>query len=754
MESADHRLTDGVGRRDMLALAAGGGAAWISGLSGFAALTAAAMPGASAAAALAPRTYDPKAWHQRLKRVMQVNFNEKDPENFDAEKYADHLAACRAQATWLSITNVTAFYPSNISGLPRSAFLGERDIFGECVRALRKRNIRILGRLSPDLAKASVSQEHPEWFRRDKEGRLVTGAPPEAGPQEFALTCQFTSYYSDLIPAVMTEVMTRYGIDGIYTNGWPNGGRGLTVPPCYCQTCRAIGEPGTEAYRAAYEKRAIELWQLYDGVVRRANPHAIFTGNLGGGFEAGELDFEGLMKQAPFYFADTQGRYALGDPAWTASQQIRLGKALVDNRPVPLATASYSLGIGGMWRNASGSPEEIRSRLFQTAATGGTVYAHWLGYQQGFVEDRRWQAVTREVLSWQADNDRHFHNVGSLADVAMVISLRSNRVYQAPAGTNKLDSIQGMYRALIDARMPFDLLLDADLSLARIGRYKALILPNLAALSDGQARQIAAYVAQGGSLLSTFETGLYDEAGKKRADFALGRLYGMRKTGDRTSYTDGLFTYPPGASTLQRIERSHPLTASFRDTNWIHGTALRVPIRAQGDPLMTFVPPYPSYPMEAVYPRTLRSDEPTLVAREAGASRLVYLSGEVEGTYWRTGSADLGDLLVNAIRWTGGDDRTLTVDGEGLIEIYGWQTEPGYAVHLLNYTNPEFRSGTLRRSYPVGTQKVRMKLNSAKPLRQASLLRSGKPLPLRQQGNLVEFSIPDLVDYEVAALEY
>ena len=42
-------------------------------------------PGIGAAASLpaAPRTnFDPKAWHQRLKRIMQVNFNEKDAENF------------------------------------------------------------------------------------------------------------------------------------------------------------------------------------------------------------------------------------------------------------------------------------------------------------------------------------------------------------------------------------------------------------------------------------------------------------------------------------------------------------------------------------------------------------------------------------------------------------------------------------------------------------------------------------------------
>src|SRR5690348_8453553 len=59
--------------------------------------------------AATPRTnFDPKAWHQRLKRIMQVNFNEKDAENFDVEAWADYLASCRAQATFLSVTNIVA----------------------------------------------------------------------------------------------------------------------------------------------------------------------------------------------------------------------------------------------------------------------------------------------------------------------------------------------------------------------------------------------------------------------------------------------------------------------------------------------------------------------------------------------------------------------------------------------------------------------------------------------------------------------
>jgi hypothetical protein len=55
--------------------------------------------------------------------------------------------------------------------------------------------------------------------------------------------------------------------------------------------------------------------------------------------------------------------------------------------------------------------------------------------------------------------------------------------------------------------------------------------------------------------------------------------------------------------------------------------------------------------------------------------------------------------------------------------------------------------------YPVGDQNVRLTLPDPKPIRKATLLHSGRPLDLRQTGNIVEFTIPNLVDYEAAGLE-
>jgi hypothetical protein len=723
-------------------------------LIGGAAALSAMAPG-QAAGAPAP-LYPADAWHQRMKRVVHINFNERDADRVDVEAWADYLAACRAEVTFLSGTNVVAFYPTAIKEVPVSRWLNGRDLFGECVAAAKKRGIRVMGRFSIDIAKSALAETHPEWFCRTEDGKLVrrslVGSPDDPGvSDEFAPTCQFTSYYTDVVPRLFREVLAWYPIDGIYSNGWPSP----EVVVCYCPVCRKIGDPHGEAYRDAFQKRAVALWKSYTALT--AEKRLVFTGNLGGGFRGGDLDLAELAEIAPWFMADNQGRGNVGAPAWDATQQARIGRAIMRDRPVDAITASYEISGDVRWRNVSGNPAEVKSRMHQTLLAGGTVHFHWLGFQQGFVEDRRWQAIGREVLGWQAKHDAHFHNKASIADVALVVSQRSNRLYQAPAGTDTLDAVEGMYQLLAEARMPFDVVLERDLAdPARLKRYTCLVLPNVALMRDAEIAGIKAYVAGGGSLIATFETGLYDENGKERADTPFAAMFGMRRTGPREAFGRGAVPPRrgpfPGSPAYQRIERDHPLTRSFADTRWIQGSSCRVPIAGDGPPILTHVAQYPWYPPEGVYSRQPHTDIPTVVARERGRSRLVYFAEDLDGGYWRSGANDLGDLILNALRWTV-PEPPLTIAGEGLIEAAAWVTEPGYAVHLVNHTHAGFRANAARALPTLREQQVRLVLPDDRRIARASLLRAETSLPVRQTGRVVEFTVPSLADYEVAALE-
>jgi hypothetical protein len=703
-------------------------------------------------------------WHRRFKRLVQINFNERDAESLPIEAYAEFLRATRAQVTFISVTGIVAFYPSSIPDFPRSAFYKNRDIFGECVAAAKINGTRIIGRMSPDLVDATLVEKYPQWFCRSKDGNVIrdafgaiaSGEGNDAPPygRSFASTCQFSSYYDERIPQIIKELISRYDIDGIYTNAWP----GVDAQVCYCEACQKIGDPTTETYKIAYQKRAEELWSLYQTLVSADRGDRIFSGNLGGRFKGGSMDLSRLLATAPIFVADNQGRLGPGEAAWDVSQQCRLAVALMKGRTAVNITGAYhfSWDLSLFWRNVSGDELEVRQRLAQGLAAGVGLYYHWLGADQGFREDRRWQAVAMDFFPWQAAHDKHFHNIRSIANVGLVVSQRSIRLYKAPPGVAGEASLQGMYELLTESRIPFDVVLDRDLTAEHLSRYSVLILPNVALLGDHHVAAIERFVGDGGSLLTTFETGLFDENGVARSDFGLGDIYAMRKIGERVGYRFAHIAGGAGPAGLQRLEqaaRTHPVTSGFKDTNWIAGSSYRVPISASGPLYLTNIAPYRAYPPEAVFSPEPHTQDSVAVFRETGRSRLAYFAYDLEATYQRSGAADPAALLSNAMRWLLRGDLPLSVHGAGLVETFGWQTEPGYAIHLINFNYPNFKAGSRRNIVSVGDQKVRLVLNDSKSIKSARLLRADKHLPIQQKGNVVEFTVPNLADYEVAALE-
>ena len=59
--------------------------------------------------------------------------------------------------------------------------------------------------------------------------------------------------------------------------------------------------------------------------------------------------------------------------------------------------------------------------------------------------------------------------------------------------------------------------------------------------------------------------------------------------------------------------------------------------------------------------------------------------------------------------------------------------------------------GAIRAFYPIGPQRVRFALPASAKVSRVSLLQAGTDVPFERQGDAVTFTIPKVVDYEVAA---
>ena len=690
-------------------------------------------------ARLAPLDPASEPWQQRIRRVGQTNMTEHDPAVMNIEEWADYWHGAGAQIVFISVTGILAFYPSEVPFHKHGKFLNSRDFFGECAAAARKRGMHVVARMSPDLNWGDALAAHPEWFMRHKDGSPQT----DADEPRLYKTCMFGRYMDDYVPAIMREINSRYDVDCFYTNGWPPLGQ---LPDCHCAICTKLPPSGTPAYWQAFNDRVFELWQKYDAIAKEKKPDSFFFANLGGNVRGGP-NLDRLGKIAVWFQADNQGR-TYQDPAiWGCSLQGRVCNAIMDGKFAANVTAAYSTGNPG-WRNGSKTPGETRMWLSQTLASGMVPYLHFVGAEDGFDEDRRWQKPGSDYFQWTAKHDAHLTGRRSIADVGVVFGQSTQLLYPGPSTmrthTYMRETTDGLYDALLHGRYAFDFVHEDRLTPGHLSKYRVLVLPNVAMLSEAQCRQIRDYVNAGGSLMASFETGFYDENLNRRAQSGLSDVFGIEATGDAIGTR--------GNPYYGYIERQHEILNGFTDTHWVAGAQNRIPHKAVADPVLTVVPGFVRYPPELAYPPTPRTTEPAVVLRETASSRLAYFPGDIERTYWLTGHGDLLNLIHNTMDWLTRGQRIVDVGGDGLIEMFAWETAPGYAVHLLNYTNPNAHHGWLDSVYPLGPQTVRMQLPAGVRVTSVELLRAGGTVPFQAEDQTVSFTVPQVGDYEVAAI--
>src|SRR6476646_4893661 len=151
-----------------------------------------ALPGAAMVGSLwaAPPA---ELWHQKIRRMGQVNMTERDPVEMNVEEWADYWASLKVDAVQVSVTGILAFYPSKVPYHRHGKYLGDRDFFGDCCNAAKKRGLHVLARMSPDLEWEEALEPHPEWFERNAQGKLVA----HTEEPRLCRTCMFTTYFTE-----------------------------------------------------------------------------------------------------------------------------------------------------------------------------------------------------------------------------------------------------------------------------------------------------------------------------------------------------------------------------------------------------------------------------------------------------------------------------------------------------------------------------------------------------------------------------
>src|SRR6185436_6322292 len=127
--------------------------------------------------------------------------------------------------------------------------------------------------------------------------------------------------------------------------------------------------------------------------------------------------------------------------------------------------------------------------------------------------------------------------------------------------------------------------------------------------------------------------------------------------------------------------------------------------------LMTYVPPRPAFPPEAVWLREDQTDIAGLVVNErVDGTRVAYLAADLDRRYARDNISDTGTLLANIVCWAANDDIPISIEGPGLLDCHLYRQQGRLILHIVNLTNEGAWRGPIDELIPVGPIRVGVRL--------------------------------------------
>lgn len=685
-------------------------------------------------------------WYRSATRWTQLTFVEDDPDRYDPAFWIDVFKRTKSNALCLSAGGYIAYYPSRVPYHYVSRHLGEKDIFGALVDAARRLDMHVMARVDPHAIHDDAAKAHPEWVMIDADGspRRHWAYP------DVWVTNAYGDYNSVFMPEIVKEIVREYDIDAIFANRWQGHGvdygedsaRRFKDMFGYALPTKAdADDPAWQAWLQWRRRVLTDMIAQWDDAMKAIRPHASFIPNMSGA-SLMEFDLSVITKHCPFLVVDHQGRKGL-EVGWSAGRNGKRIRATFPDRPVILIT-SIGPEEAYRWKDAVTSPEEIQLWINNGTAHGLSA---WFTKFNGVVPDRRWVEPVADAFGLQAAIEPVLAGMKPTAEIAVIDPSTTLRHWAPEDRHNAEKHDLGFYHALVEARLPFELLSDQVLTAENLDRFKVIVLANAACLSDAQNDAIRAYIARGGSLVAAYETSLRDEFGKPRSEFGLADVFGA-------SFVSG----PRGIvkNTYVALSGDHPVNRGYQGAARIMGGTRLIhaePVGGADTPFL-YVPDFPDLPMEEVYPRKA-PEGAAVIARETGkGGRTVYIPWNIGEIFWEVFAVDHGRLIANAVHWALGKVPQVTVEGPGVIDIALRQSDEAMALSLFNLTNPMMMKGPIRENLPLAAQTVSVEIPEGKSVERAWLVVADRAASLRVENGRALVEVPGIDRLEVLHLTW
>lgn len=580
-----------------------------------------------------------------------------------------------------------------------------------------------------------TANEHPEWLVIDEHGCPVGTPPYEAG---FYRRLCVNSPYRDFLKAHVQEVLEILPTDGFFFD--------IVAPvDCSCRYCRAkmVGQgldPSDAEARRSFGLQTIDDFKRdLTRFVREFNDDCSIFYNAG---HIGPRHRSVVDAYSHFELESLpSGGWGYLHFPITMRYARNLGIDCVSH------TGKFHTSWGDFhsFKNAAALQYECFRMLALAAKCEIGDQLHPSGQIDQHVYD-----LVRSVYSVVEQKEPWCKGARAVTEIGV---FTPEEFYGAEKG-GLPPALMGITRMLEEGAHQFDVL---D-SVSDLSGYKVIVLPDNIPVSAALAAKIEAYLATGGAVIASFESGL-DEA---KTEFAL-RALGVRLRGEGPRDLDGELVrgrHFPRADYTQYVLPTGEIGRGLPQTE--HAMYIRgLDVRAVpgSDVLADVVLPF--------FDRTYKhfcSHRQTPSSGEVGSAaivrrgRVVYFAHPIFTQYNQNAPRWCKTLFLNAVelllpqplvRHEGPSTLRVTVNEQA----FGSGVGKRWVLHLLHYI-PERRSqdiDIIEDVIPLHDVKISVKATAVKDV---MLVPERIPLEFERDGNRIEFVVPILAGHQMVALEF
>ena len=666
-----------------------------------------------------------RSWWQQPFRMFQTNLRETDA-GMDVDAAVDHIRDFGADAWLLNVGGILSWFPTALAVQTPNPLLSLRasgDLVADALRAAGERGLRVVARMDFSKVTRHLAEEHPEWCFVGPDGRW----------QEYnglVSVCPSGPYYQHETEAILDEVIDRYDVDGFFLNwfGYNEVDYSRTYHGvCHCAACqRAYHERFREPLPAGPEDSAYPRWRGFT-VERLEELTGRIRDHISGRAAARGRDLPlilGYRSDITFHEANNATERDLW-PQLTG-ESVSAAATRHPGKPVLVNCVAF---VDMPYRLAPEEPEHFAQYLVQAVARGANPSC----YIMGAPGDIPYPCLdtARGIFRWHRSQQAVYAGLGSAADTVLVRPVNGERA-----------EFEGLYNVLTELHLPFDVL-DQDRIAEGLrsrpvsgpSRCTLLVLPGLGALDRDAAAAVDAFVATGGALLSTGDTGLRgtrEEHGELACTGVTGPAAVRAGTELRNSYV----------SRYDAEEQSGPAVP-------LHGTYHYLDLTPAARPRFRVLSPAPFGPPEKCHGNELL-DHPGAVSHPHGEGTAITVPWTI-GTAYRelqlTAVRDMAEELLDEL--LGSRGRQLTTTLPPAVEVVAGRNGRQDVLHLLNL------SGARRRSFavPMLVHGATLTLPGRTGPWRVRALRAGRDCVTRRVEGGLEIDVPPFGRFEVLTLE-